>query len=455
MAGPGDHQVQRQQRDGDGDYSVAECLEARALHSEKITGMAIEQLETSYLALLRVRGFARLALGAVLGRLAGAMWEIVLVLFVLQRYHSPSLAGITLMLSLLPGLIFSPIAGALLDRQGRVRLMVLDYSLTAVLTAAIAVLSYLHSLSVPLLLAIVTVLSLSNILSITGTRSLFPLMVPRHLWDRANGLDSSSYSLTAIIGPAIAGLAIASFSPEAAVLATGVVVGIGALSLLGLPEPIERGAPVGSLLGDAWAALRYVVSHPTLRGLAGAMFFTNVGFGPILIGIPLLILRRLHGGPDLVGQIFAVQGAAGLIAGLLVGRLDSEGRERQLMAIAIGIQAPAMVALALTHQLAIVVAAVVVLGAGNAVSMLGVFAIRQRRLDPRWFGRGFAISMTLNMTGIPTGTALSGLLFNRSITLPLVLGAGITLIGAASVMLLIPKRGEPQERTAGSQARDR
>ncbi|MEO6796413.1 MAG: MFS transporter [Candidatus Dormibacter sp.] len=401
--------------------------------------MAVERLETSYAGLLRVPGFARVALGAVLGRLAGQMWEIVLVLFVLQRYHSPALAGAALLLGLLPGLVFSPVAGSLLDRQGRVRLMIFDYSLTATLTAGIAVLSVLHRLTVPLLLAIVTVLSLSNILSITGTRSLFPLMVPRHLWDRSNGLDTSSYSFTAIIGPAVAGLAIAGFGPEAALIATGVVVGIAALSLIGVPEPIGRAASSGSLLGDSLGALRYVGSHRTLRGLAAAMFLTNVAFGPVLIGIPLVVLRRLHGGADTVGQIYAVFGAAGLLAGLLAGRLRTEGRERPLMAICIASAAPAMIALALTNSLPVIFGVAVVLGAGTAVSTLGVFAIRQRRMDPRWFGRGFAVSMSLNMTGQPIGSALSGPLFQRSIALPLILGAGVSLVAAAATMALIPK----------------
>ena len=135
--------------------------------------MALGEQEPSYGALLRVPGFGRLALGTVLGRLAAQMWEIALVLFVLQRYRSPSVAGIAVFLGILPGLAFSPIAGSLLDRQGRVRLMIFDYSVTAALTAAIAVLSCCTG-SRCLLLATVTMLSLSNILSITGTRSLFP-----------------------------------------------------------------------------------------------------------------------------------------------------------------------------------------------------------------------------------------------------------------------------------------
>src|SRR6202171_4429394 len=93
--------------------------------------------------------------------------------------------------------------------------MILDYAVTAVLTATIVTLSLGHRLPPPLLLLIVSVLGVSNILSITGARSLLPLMLARELWDRANGLDTSMYSLTAVIGPAIAGIVVARFGPEA------------------------------------------------------------------------------------------------------------------------------------------------------------------------------------------------------------------------------------------------
>jgi MFS family permease len=88
--------------------------------------MDADALELSYRALMRVSGFARVATGTLLARLAGQMWEIVLVLFVLQRYGSPSLTGLTVLLSILPGLALSPLVGALLDRQGRLRLMILE-----------------------------------------------------------------------------------------------------------------------------------------------------------------------------------------------------------------------------------------------------------------------------------------------------------------------------------------
>ena len=403
-------------------------------------------VEPSYAALLRVPGFGRVVLGTLLARLGGQMWEIVLVLFVLQRYQSPSLAGLTVLLAIVPGLALSPIAGALLDRQGRLRLMILDYAVTAALMAAIVVLSVGHRLPPPLLLIIVSVLGVSNILSITGARSLFPLMLPRALWDRANGLDTSMYSLTAVVGPAIAGVVVARFGPEAGLLATASVAAIASVSLIGVREPIARTDSGGSLIGDAWAALLYVVRHRSLRGLAIALFICNLGFGVIPVGIPVLVLRELHGSAANVGQVFALFGLAGLAAGLLIGRINTEGRERFLIAASMAIQVPTLALLAVATSLPVVFAIAVVEGVAGSIINVGIFALRQRRTDPAWFGRAFAVSMSLNFAGAPIGSALSGPLLEHSIALPLLLGAAINVVAVVAALVLIPRRQPAEAR---------
>ena len=70
----------------------------------------------------------------------------------------------------------------------------------------------------------------------------------------------------------------------------------------------------------------------------------------------------------------------------------------------------------------------------------GIFALRQRRTDPAWFGRAFAVSLSLNFAGVPIGSALSGPLLEQSIALPLLLGAAVTAVAAVAALLLIPAR---------------
>jgi len=100
-----------------------------------------------------------------------------------------------------PACSSSPIAGALLDRHGRVKLMVVDYVVAGLALALIVGLGAADVLSEVLLLAIVTVMSLTFPLSTTGVRTMFPLIVPRPLWERANAVDSNGYVVSSILVP--------------------------------------------------------------------------------------------------------------------------------------------------------------------------------------------------------------------------------------------------------------
>src|SRR5260370_6757744 len=77
---------------------------------------------------MRVPGFARLYAGLLLGRTGSTMTYVALVLFVLQRYHSPQLAGATAFMAALPGIVVSPVAGALLGRHRPARPGAPDYA---------------------------------------------------------------------------------------------------------------------------------------------------------------------------------------------------------------------------------------------------------------------------------------------------------------------------------------
>jgi hypothetical protein len=57
-------------------------------------------------------------------------------------------------------------------------------------------------------------------------RSLFPLMVPEHLWERINAVDSNGYLIATIFGPPLAAALFAIFGGDAAILAIAVPYGL-------------------------------------------------------------------------------------------------------------------------------------------------------------------------------------------------------------------------------------
>ena len=392
-------------------------------------------------------GFTRLYTGLLLGRMAGSMLFVALVLFVLQRYHSPQLAGLTAFMAALPGVVVSPLAGALLDRFGRARLVVLDYLVAAAALGSIAGLSALHVLAAPLLLAIVTVASLTNPLSWAGARSLFPILAPRHLWERANGLDSSGHVAATLLASPLAGTLVGWLGGEWALAISGVVYLAAAAVMLRLPDPRVTAARVGSVLANAWAGLVYTVRNPTLRGLALTLSVYNLGNGVLAIAVPVLVLNRLHMGATTVGFIWGGMGAAGLVSALVAGRFSSDGRERQMMVGGILVGAVATAVLPFAGSAVVVAAAVALYGVASGPFDIGLFTLRQRRTDPAWFGRAFAVSMSLNSVGNPIGSALAGPLLSWSLDLALWAAAVAALVAAVFPLLTIP--AQESEAPAG------
>jgi MFS family permease len=374
----------------------------------------------------------------LLARTASTMVQLVLVLFALERFHSPGVAGAVTFLALAPGLLVSPIGGALLDRHGRVKLMVLDYIVAAISLALIVALGATDLLSVVPLLAIVTVSSLTFPLSQTGVRTLFPLLVPRPLWERANAIDSNGYVVSSILGPAVAGVLVATIGSLWALALTSAMYLVAAAVTLGVRDPLGS-VPHGKLLSDAWAGLVYVARHPSLRGLALSVSTNNIANGLFYIGLPVLVLSRLGGGPAEVGQLFALSGVTAAVSVLFVGRIGTEGRERELLAGAMLLIAVGYIALLLAPNLIVVAIVMLLIGIATGPFDVVLFTMRQRRTDPAWLGRAFAVSMSLNFIGFPVGSAIGGA--TAGISLEATFGGAVALSVLAAVItfLAIPK----------------
>jgi MFS family permease len=396
-----------------------------------------EEIPPSYRRLFAIEGLPRLVGSMLLARTAGQMVALVLVLFALERFHSPGLAGLVTFLSIFPGLVLSPIAGALLDRHGRTRLIVLDYLVATAMLALIVVLGATNALSEWALLAIVTVQSLTYPLSQTGIRTLFPLMVPRPLWERANAIDSNGYVVATIFGPALAGALVAGVGSLWAFALTSAMFVIAAVIAIGVRDPLGA-VSSAPLLGEAWAGLIYVLRHATLRALALSVGLANIANGFFYIGLPVFVLTRLGGDPAQVGQLFALMGVSAAVSVLFFGRVGTAGRERQLMAGAILGTGIAYLVVAFSPGLAVVVLGMLLIGIATGPFDVVLFTIRQRRTDPAWMGRAFAVSMSLNYIGFPIGSGLAGALVPLSLAVTFAIAVALCVVAAAVTLVAIP-----------------
>jgi MFS family permease len=384
----------------------------------------------------------------IVARIAQSMVAIAIVLFTLEEYGSPALTGLVTLAATLPGLLVSPIAGALLDRHGRMRLVRLDYLVAMLTLALIALLSLLHALPAWLLVLITAFSSLTAILSVTGLRSLFPMIVPEHLWERVNAVDSNGYVIATIFGPPLAAALVTVLGGPVALLGTSVAFGLAALAMIGIPDPPSVVDSTGRLLTDALDGLRYAWRNTTIRGLAFSISCLNLAGGITTIVIPLLILQRLGLSEVLVGVTFAISGVAGMFSALIFGRMDTRGREWALLTYPM-LAVPPAVALMLPPALIdgldpgvgllFLAAWAVVIGVANGPLDIALFTIRQRRTDPAWTGRAFAVSMAMNFIGFPIGAAIGGALADRSLALAIVPAILASVGGFVFAATMVPR----------------
>jgi hypothetical protein len=278
--------------------------------------------------------------------------------------------------------------------------------------------------------------SLTSTLSIAGARSIFPLIVPRDMWDRGNAADSICFGVSAILGPGLAGFLIAILGSDAALAGAAVAYVAGAIALGGVIEPAGSGEVSSRILFEALRGLRYVIANRTLRWLAIAMSILNVGWGMVIVALPVIVFR-LHGSAADVGLLLALNGGIGIPAALIAGRLRTEGRERQAMAI-LGTTMGLATLLLLVPSIAAIAVGIAIVGAADGPFNIWMFSLRQRRTARAWFGRAFAVSMSLNFAGIPIGSALSGPILGISIPLAIALAALLMVSGGVLMLLKIP-----------------
>jgi MFS family permease len=395
--------------------------------------------DRSYRALLAVPALGRVLVSMQIARIAQSMLAIAIVLFTLGTYHSAPLAGLVTFAGIAPGLLVSPIAGALLDRHGRVRLVQLDFVVALTALGLIGILSEAGLLPAWLLIVIAAISSLTAPLSATGLRSLFPLVVPSRLWERVNAVDSNGYVVATIIGPPIAAALVGLIGGAMTLLVIAGLYGIAAVALIGAPDPRTEVATTGRLMLDAWLGVRYTWSNRTLRGIAGGLSVTNLAWGMTTIVIPLIVLERLGLPESVVGLVYAVQGVFGMVAAFAAGRIDTRGRERPMFLWPMAITTGALLLLLIpaAGPLPLIVFAAIT-GFVNGPLDVALFTLRQRRTDPAWMGRAFAVSMSLNFAGFPIGSAIAGLLVTRSLDLAVLFGIVASVAGTILSALWIP-----------------
>ena len=344
--------------------------------------------------------------------------------------------GITTGLQFLPVLLLSPYAGVIADRFPKRRLLQLTQAAMGVASLLLGLLAVSGVAQTWQVYVIAVVFGIGSAFDAPARQSFVSEMVGPDDLTNAVGLNSASFNLARILGPAIAGLMIHALGDGTR--ATGWVILINAVSYLAIIGQLQRmdlaqlhsPKPTGRRPGALLEGVRYVRSQPRMVMILVLVFFAGT-FGMNFMITSALMATQVFGKG--AGE-FGVLGSA-LAVGSLTGALMAARRVRvrlRLLVIAgTGFGAALLVAAALPSFTAFALFSPVI-GFCTLTMLNSANATMQLSAAPEMRGRVMALYMTIVMGGTPLGSPIIGFVgehFGARWTL--VVGGLVTLFGVA------------------------
>ena len=214
---------------------------------------------------LKVPNFRIFAIGHFVAVVALWMQRIAQDWLVLELSGSVTAVGITVALQFMPSLLLGPWGGMMADRFAKRKILMLCQSVAAVLAAALAVLALTGAIEVWHVYGIALVLGLVTVLD-QPARQVFvnELVGPRYLRN-AISVNSTTFQLGGLIGPALAGLLLTAVGAGWAFAANAVACcSTVAMLLLLRKDQLFVSAPAPKKKGMLREGLRYALSKPTI-----------------------------------------------------------------------------------------------------------------------------------------------------------------------------------------------
>lgn len=366
---------------------------------------------TSYQAIFRNANFRWFWLGFTLSALGDSVSRVAFTWFVYERTRSPEALGLLALAYTGPIIIGGLVAGPLLDRYDRRRVMLVDNLLRGVTIALIPILHVLDRLELWHLYAAAVVYGFLMMISLAGSPSLVPSLVRRDQLATANALEMLSYTLAGVIGPPLAGWLIAVINPPTVVAIDALSYFLFVLALAVIRvQPSERATSptqAGVGLGEA---VRLMLGNTPLFTITVMFMIFNIGGSMASVWLPILADQTLGGGPELYGTLLGALSAGEVVSAFFVGSLTLGLTLGMLICLAQALSGLALLLVLFPGNVWVVGVGLALYGAFSTPLTIWAQTLRMQIIPEHLRGRTFALLRTLMQSGNPIGGALAGFL---------------------------------------------
>ena len=370
---------------------------------------------------------------------------IALSWFVISATGSGLALGTVLIAIAVPRALLLLPFGVLADRRPSRGLMLVAHLVRGAVVGAIAALVITGMATLPILALLGAVFGAADALYLPAQQAFLPRTLEPERLPSGNALLQGTMQLSSIVGPPIAGAAIAVTSTGFAFAVDSISFLLAAvvIAMIGTPTAGPRPAAAGDrtdgeqpkpkpepFVAAITSGIRYVVADKALRTTMVISLVMNFALnGPASVGMPWLADQRFHAGPAGLG-VMAAALAAGALTGVIVAGSVTLARYGRSLMIAVVLTGIGAIGVGVLPSLPAVVLALALIGV--AIGYANIIAISwiQARADPSVIGRVMSLVMLMGFGITPLSLAVSGWLVDISAT-ALFVGAGIAILATA------------------------
>ena len=375
---------------------------------------------------------------------------------VYQLTGSKFLLGVVTTLGLAPLFLFSTIAGVVADRLPKRRLLIAAQSFMMIVFFGVAALVQFQLIEVWHLMLAATLIGTAFAVDLPTRQAFYIELVGRRDLLNAIALNSAAFNAARIVGPAVAGLIMATLGIAAWFLADGlsVVAVIASLMVLRI-DHVPRADREGSRWQELLEGFRYVITTRRVRILLSLLAVTGI-FGWAYVALIPAFARDVLGLAEAgYGALLSANGVGALAGALFVaGKGERRDSRRQVFG-GLWLFCIAITLFALMRQPVLAGLFLCISGFGLIAFLSTSNTLIQLAVPDHLRGRVMGVWGLVFGGSLPIGSLLLGAFAERAgVVLAIVLGALVCLAFSVGVFLRLPPRppdeaGEVQAAASG------
>lgn len=380
------------------------------------------------------RNYRRFFCGQGVSAIGTWAQNIAMSWLVFQLTGSGWMLGIIAFLSQIPNFFLSPVAGVLVDRWVKRKVLLTTQSLSFIQAGILTILTFSQLLETWHLFVLSLLLGCINAFDVPARHAITAELVDNKE-DKTNAiaLNSISYNIARFIGPSVAGALIPLVGEGMCFLLNTFGYFLAVLSLLSLhPRILASSRQQESFFACFRQGYQYTFGQFPLKLVLILLGIVSLMGTPYIVLLPMYVVQNLHSGAEQLGLLMAVSGLGSLVGAVfLAARTTFQGLEK-LLSIAASLIGLGLMLLAFTNAVYVSLIAMFVIGLGLIFAIVGSSTLLQCMVDDSLRARVMSF-YTMTFMGIgPVGSLLAGGLAQSAGTTYTLLAGGLAcLCGAA------------------------